>query len=111
MLILIKKNLLLSISLVFIYFVFNLLGGERGLISWYKKSRILNDLENKNNVLTSKIENLDLKKRPVSAVADNTEVRNASIIKIKIKKNIVFKVLYNKKFGLKEKNLKEHFKF
>ena len=49
MLILIKKNLLLlSISLVFIYFVFNLLGGERGLISWYKKSRILNDLENKN---------------------------------------------------------------
>ena len=49
MLILIKKNLLLlSISLVFIYFVFNLLGGERGLISWYKKSRILNDLEDKN---------------------------------------------------------------
>ena len=52
MLILIKKNLLLlSISLVFIYFVFNLLGGERGLISWYKKSRILNDLENKNNAI------------------------------------------------------------
>ena len=47
----------------------------------------------------------------MSAVADNTEVRNASIIEIKIKKNIVFKVLYNKKFGLKEKNLAEHFKF
>ena len=64
-----------------------------------------------NNKSLIKIENLDLKKRPVSAVADNTEVRNASIIKIKIKKNIVFKVLYNKKFGLKEKNLAEHFKF
>jgi len=64
-----------------------------------------------NNRSLIKIENLDLKKRPVSAVADNTEVRNASIIKIKIKKNIVFKVLYNKKFGLKEKNLAEHFKF
>ncbi len=58
-----------------------------------------------------KIENLDVKKRPVSAVADNTEVRNASIIKIRIKKNSVFKVLYNKKFGLKEKNLAEQFKF
>ena len=71
MLILIKKNLLLSISLVFIYFVFNLLGGERGLISWYKKSRILNDLENKNNVLTSKIENLELKN---SLLKDNIDI-------------------------------------
>ena len=71
MLILIKKNLLLSISLVFIYFVFNLLGGERGLISLYKKSRILNDLENKNNVLTSKIENLELKN---SLLKDNIDI-------------------------------------
>ena len=72
MLILIKKNLLLlSISLVFIYFIFNLLGGERGLISWYKKSRILNDLENKNNVLTSKIENLELKN---SLLKDNIDI-------------------------------------
>ena len=58
-----------------------------------------------------KIENLDVKKRPVSAVADNTEVRNASVVKIRIKKNSFFKVLYNKKFGLKEKNLAEQFKF
>ena len=72
MLIFIKKNLLLlSISLVFIYFVFNLLGGERGLISWYKKNRILNDLENKNNVLTSKIESLELKN---SLLKDNIDI-------------------------------------
>ena len=72
MLILIKKNLLLlSISLVFIYFVFNLLGGERGLISWYKKSRILTDLENKNNVLTRKIANLELKN---SLLKDNIDI-------------------------------------
>ena len=72
MLIFIKKNLLLlSVSLVFIYFIFNLLGGERGLISWYKKSRILNDLENKNNVLTSKIENLELKN---SLLKDNIDI-------------------------------------
>ena len=72
MLIFIKKNLLLlSISLVFIYFVFNLLGGERGLISLYKKSRILNDLENKNNVVTNKIENLELKN---SLLKDNIDI-------------------------------------
>ena len=77
MLILIKKNLLLlSISLVFIYFVFNLLGGERGLISLYKKSRILNDLENKNNVLTSKIENLELKN---SLLKDNFVIDFGSV--------------------------------
>ncbi len=72
MLTLIKKNLfLVSISFVFIYFVFNLLGGERGLISWYKKSRILNDLENKNNLLTSKTKNLELKN---SLLKDNIDI-------------------------------------
>ena len=72
MLKLIKKNLLLlSISLIFTYFVFNLLGGERGLISWYKKGKILNDLENKNNLLTSKIENLELKN---SLLKDNIDI-------------------------------------
>ena len=72
MLILIKKNLfLVSISFIFIYFVFNLLGGERGLISWYKKSRILNDLENKNNLLTSKTKNLELKN---SLLKDNIDI-------------------------------------
>ena len=72
MLKLIKKNLLLlTISLIFIYFVFNLLGGERGLISWYKKSKILNDLEKRNNLLTSKIENLELKN---SLLKDNIDI-------------------------------------
>ena len=72
MLTLITKNVLLvSISFVFIYFVFNLLGSERGLISWYKKSRILNDLENKNNLLTSKTKNLELKN---SLLKDNIDI-------------------------------------
>ena len=85
MLILIKKNLLLlSISLVFIYFVFNLLGGERGLISWYKKSRILNDLENKNNLLMSKIENLELKN---SFLKDNIDI---DFIEILIREKFLF---------------------
>ena len=57
------------------------------------------------------IKNLDSKKRPVSAVADNTEIRNATLIKISVNQSIGFKLLYNKKFGLQERNLAEQFKF
>ena len=57
------------------------------------------------------IKNLDPKKRPVSAVADNTEIRNAIVIKIAVNQKIGFKLLYNKKFGLQERNVAEQFKF
>ena len=56
------------------------------------------------------IKNLDLKKRPVSAVADNIEVKNIKSVEIKLNKNKKFILLYNKKFGLKERNLAEQFK-
>ena len=56
------------------------------------------------------IKNLDLKKRPVSAVADNVEVKNIKSVEIKLNKNKKFVLLYNKKFGLKERNLAEQFK-
>ena len=49
------------------------------------------------------ISNLDHLKRPVSAVADNYEVRNARKIIIKIQKNIKFNLLYNKNSSLKKK--------
>ena len=67
-----KKNYFLLIStILFLYFFFNLLDGQRGLISYFEKKNILNDLriekiklidqikqlENKNSLLT---ENLDL---------------------------------------------------
>ena len=57
------------------------------------------------------IKNLDPKKRPVNAVADNIEVKNIKTVEIKLNKNKRFVVLYNKKFGLKERNLAEQFKF
>ena len=57
------------------------------------------------------IKNLDLKKRPVSTVADNIEVKNIKSVEIKLNKNKKFVLLYNKKFGLKERNLAEQFKF
>ena len=54
---------------------------------------------------TSKIiiKNLDSIKRPVSAVADNLEVRNAKIVQIKIKKKIKYNLLYDKKNSLLKK--------
>ena len=56
-----------------------------------------------NNNLNITIINLDTKKRPVSAVADNREVRNVKIIKIQIKKKIKFNLLYDKNNSLQKK--------
>ena len=49
------------------------------------------------------IKNLDFKKRPLSAVADNFEVRNAKNITIKANKKISFNLLYNKNNSLEKK--------
>ncbi len=49
------------------------------------------------------IKNLNILKRPISAVADNIEVRNAIHINIKINKKIKFKLLYNKNNSLQKK--------
>ena len=49
------------------------------------------------------IKNLNTKKRPISAVADNIEVRNAKKITIKTNKNIKFKLLYDKSRSLQKK--------
>ena len=42
-----------------------------------------------------KIKNLNIKKRPVSVVADNVEVRNIKTVKIKINNKTKFKLLYD----------------
>ena len=49
------------------------------------------------------IKNLDTLKRPISAVADNFEVRNAKTIKIQANKKISFELLYDKKNSLYKK--------
>ncbi len=58
----IKKNyFILIITFLFIYFFFNLLGGERGLISYLKKKDIYKDLKIKQTDLTFKIQELEHK--------------------------------------------------
>ncbi len=56
----IKKNYFLLIStLLFLYFFFNLLDGERGLISLIEKKNELNNLSLEEIQLTKKIDNLE----------------------------------------------------
>ena len=49
------------------------------------------------------IRNLNTNKRPISAVADNFEVRNVKTIKIQANKKISFDLLYDKKNSLYKK--------
>ena len=57
-------------------------------------------MERNNKII---IKNLDSNKRPISAVADNFEVRNAKIIKIQSNKKIIFDLLYNNNNSLYKK--------
>jgi len=49
------------------------------------------------------IKNLNPKKRPISAVADNLEFRNAKLISIKINSRIKFNLLYDRNKSLQKK--------
>jgi len=61
------------------------------------KGKIIGD---KSKILIS---NLNPEKRPVSAVADNVEFRNAKKVKIKINNKIIFNLLYDKNNSLQKK--------
>ena len=57
-------------------------------------------VNHKSNIV---IKNLNPLKRPVSAVADNLEFRNAKIITIKTNRKIKFNLLYDKNRSLQKK--------
>ena len=58
----IKKNYFLLITtFVILYFLFNLLDGERGLFSYIKKKEILKNLQKSEQNYVDKIENLEFK--------------------------------------------------
>ena len=62
MLKIIKKNYFLLITtFIILYFIFNLLDGERGLFSYIKKKEILINLQKSENDYTNKIEELEFK--------------------------------------------------
>ena len=58
----IKKNYFLLITtFVILYFLFNLLDGERGLFSYIKKKEILTNLQKSEKEYVDKIDNLEFK--------------------------------------------------
>ena len=67
-----KKNYFLLVStFLILYFFFNLLSGQRGLISYFEKKQVLNTLQNKEFSLKKQIKDLDFKN---SLLSDNLDL-------------------------------------
>ena len=67
-----KKNYLLLVStFLILYFFFNLLSGQRGLISYFEKKQILNIKKKEEINLINQIKDLDFKN---SLLSDNLDL-------------------------------------
>ena len=68
----IKNNYFLLIStFLILYFLFNLLSGQRGLISYFEKKQTLDNLQKKELLLIRQINDLDFKN---SLLSDNLDL-------------------------------------
>tara|TARA_B100000963_G_scaffold223331_1_gene194711 strand:- start:1128 stop:1436 length:309 start_codon:yes stop_codon:yes gene_type:complete len=72
-----KNYFLLVSSFLILYFLFNLLSGQRGLISYFDKKHTLKSLENEELFLTKKIDDLDFKN---SLLSDNLDLDYVEIL-------------------------------
>ena len=73
-----KINYFLLVStFLILYFFFNLMSGERGLVSYLEKKEILINLENKELELIRNIEELDFKN---SLLSDNLDLDYVEIL-------------------------------
>ena len=91
----IKKNYFLLIStILFLYFFFNLLDGERGLISYYDNQTIKNNLLKEKNSLTTK---LNIIENEVQMLSENINVD-------------YLEILYREKFMVGKENEKIYIK-
>ena len=80
-----KNNyFVLIITFLFIYFAFNLLDGERGLISYMEKKNVYEQLKNDQINLNNKIEDLDHKN---SLLTENIDL---DFIEILIREKFLF---------------------
>ena len=67
-----KKNYFLLVStFLILYFFFNLLSGQRGLISYFEKKQFLNSLKQEELSLIEQIKDLDFKN---SLLSDNLDL-------------------------------------
>ena len=77
-------------------------------ISPFRPRRWRGKIVNSSSII--KIRSLSLKKRPISVVADNIEVRNIKSVKINVNNRIKFKLLYDVSTSLEKKIKLEQFK-
>jgi len=64
-----KKITLISIFL-FLYVILNLIDGERGLISYFEKKNIINNLSNKEIMLTKELKLIEKKNKMLTEIID-----------------------------------------
>ena len=94
----IKKNYLICIgTFLFLYFFFNLLDGERGLISLLKKENLLTQLKLEEQRLVNNIKDLEFKN---SMLNENLDL---DYIEILIREKFVFSMKNERLYILNEK--------
>ena len=95
----IKKNYFIIIgTFLFLYFFFNLLDGERGLISLLKKQNLLTQLKIDEKQIKGEIEDLELKN---SLLSENLDL---DYIEILIREKFVYTKKGEKIYILKNDN-------
>ena len=93
----IKNNYFLLIFIfLLLYFLFNLLSGQRGLISYFDKKETLKNLKNEELFLINQINDLDFKN---SLLSDNLDL---DYVEILIRERFLFGKKNEKIYILKE---------
>ena len=96
-----KKNYFLLVStFLILYFFFNLLSGQRGLISYFEKNQILNNLQKEELLLINQTRDLDLKN---SLLSDNLDL---DYVEILIRDRFVFGKKNEKLYIIKDNGQK-----
>jgi cell division protein FtsB len=71
-------------TFLILYFFFNLLSGQRGLISYFEKKQVLNDLKKQESSVINQIKDLDFKN---SLLSDNLDL---DYVEILIRERFIF---------------------
>ena len=95
----IKKNyFILIVTFLFLYFFFNLLDGERGLISLLKKENLLTQLKYEEKKLKKNIDNLEFKNSLLSNNLDKDYIESL------IREKFIYSKKNEKIYILKDEN-------
>ena len=96
-----KKNYLLLVStFLILYFFFNLLSGQRGLISYFEKKEILKNLKQQESLIINQISDLEFKN---SLLSDNLDL---DYIETLIRERFLFGKKNEKIYIIKENDRK-----